>query len=80
MPNEPINNPEIHTEQATRSRKANRRTLKGCATRLEAIQSDIRKVGMQYAEVNSTVFKALHFQHQLIDEIKKALGRAGNAL
>jgi len=80
MPNEPVNNPEIHTEVAMRSRKANRRTLKGCVTRIEAIQGDIRKVGMQYAEANPTVFKALHFQHQLLEEITKGLDRAGNAL
>lgn len=80
MPNESINNPEIHTEVVHRSRKENRRTLKGCVTRLEAIQGDIRKVGMLYAEVNPVVFKALHFQHTLLDEIKKGLDRAGNAL
>lgn len=64
----------------TRSRKANRRTLKGCVTRLEAIQGDIRKVGMQYAERNPIVFKALHIQHTLLEEIKTGLDRTGNAL
>lgn len=80
MSNEPINNPEILTEVAMRSRKANRRTLKGCVTRLEGVQGDIRNVGMQYAEVNPVVFKALHTYHDVLDEMKKGLDRAGNAL
>lgn len=68
------------TQAVTRSRKENRRTLKGCVTRIEAIQGDIRKIGMQYADVNPIVFKGLCVQHALLDEIKKGLDRAGNAL
>lgn len=64
----------------TRSRKANRRTLKGCITQAERMQQQIRNVGMQYAERNPIVFKALNFQHQLLDEIKNGLDRASNAL
>lgn len=80
MANGQTNDSVIAPFPVTRSRRENRRTLKGCVTRLEAIQGDIRKVGMQYADVNTTVFVALTGQHDILDMVKETLDRAGNAL
>lgn len=63
-----------------RSRKENRRTLKGCITQAERIQQQIRNVGMQYATPKPEVFKALHGTHEVIDIIKKTLLKTAESL
>lgn len=80
MLNEPINNPEIHTEVAIRTRKANRRTLKGLITQVERIQQHIRNVGIQYADVKPEVMRALSLLHDSFDNTKDFLGKISNML
>lgn len=57
----------------SRSRKENRRTLKGCITQVERIQQQIRNVGMQYADRNAPVFVGLSGQHDILDMVKNTL-------
>lgn len=63
-----------------RSRKVNRRTLKGCVTQLERIQQQIRNVGIQYTEENPDIFRALHSLHENLDLCKPVLSKVGNML
>lgn len=73
-------NPQSKAEVVLRSRKANRRTLKGCITQAERIQQQLRNVGMQYVDVKPIVFKALHAVHELIDQCKVTIKQTGEAL
>ena len=64
----------------TRSRKVNRRTLKGCITQTERIQQQLRNVGMQYADRNPRVFVALSGQHDILDMVKKSISTCAENL
>jgi len=68
------------TPVLNRSRKANRRTLKGCITQIERIQQQIRNVCMQYTKEKPIIFKALHTLHESLDLCKPVLTKVGNEL
>lgn len=68
------------TEVVIRSRKANRRTLKGCIVQVERMQQQIRNVGMQYLDAKPEVMRALSLVHDSLDNTKQFLNKVSNML
>lgn len=73
-------NPVPDSDCLLRSRKINRRTLKGLVTQVERIQQQLRNVGMQYSEAKPEVMRALSLLHDSLDNNKDFIVKVANML